>query len=355
MSAVSKVERPRPTIAFISNEAGVSKATVSLALNGSPLVARDTAKRIFEIARKYNYRPSAIARSLSLGKSGIISLFVVGSKEHASERLLSSSWMFYNPILRSISLTLSRAKYHFQFEILNPDFDDEQDVIVRHIQERASDGVILLCYDEFTYSISDFIENANCPIVTINRKISDKLSSFQIDNVKGAKSVVDYLIVKGHTRIAHICGPANSYNAQDRKKGYIEAMSEYGMEIPEAYLAVGDWKIESGYAATRELMELSDPPTALFCSNDHMAIGALEALRELRLRVPDDVSVVGFDDSEISRVIQPRLTTVRQPLDELGALAASEVVTRSRDAERQHIVIAPKLIERASCSLNKKI
>jgi len=343
----------RPTLATISEEAGVSKATVSLALNGSSLVSKETAKRVIEIARRYNYHPNAIARSLAIGKSGVITLFVVGSKEHASQRLLSSSWMFYNPIIKSISLILSRAKYHFQFEILNPNYLSEQEVIEQHIQEGASDGIILLCFDEFNYSVSGFLENAHCPIVTVNRKLSEKISSFQIDNFMGAKNATDYLIMKGHIKIAHIRGPYNSYNSEERKRGFIEAMTEYGLDIPESFIPTGDWTIDSGYASTLSLMEKKDPPTALFCANDNMAIGALQALRELRLHVPEDVSVVGFDDSEISRVIQPSLTTIRQPLEELGSLAAAEVLTQMANDERQHIIIEPKLIERSSCCLIK--
>ena len=348
---ITKKSRRRPTLADIAAELGLSAATVSLALNGFPLVAEKTARRVREAAKKHNYRPNAIARRLSVGHSEVISFYVLGGKD-AALGFLPSSWMFYNPILKGASMALTRYRYHLQFEILSAELGDQCDTIIEHILGGATDGVLLLYFDDYLPVVADELEKVDVPIVTMNRKVSPELSSAQVDNRSGAIAAVEYLKELGHTKIAHISGPEASFNARDRRTGYLEAMAAAGLDVSDGYLLEGDWQTQSGYYLLREMMMLPDPPTAVFCSNDYMAMGALEALRDLNIAVPEQVSIIGFDDSEISRVVLPRLTTVRQPLEELGRRAAEEVMALKGDGEHEirHQVIAPELVRRGSCA-----
>lgn len=351
MPRAKRVTR-RPTLADIAKEVGVSSATVSLALNGSPLVADETVRRVKEVARKLNYRPHAIARRLSTGRSETVSLFVLGGGVYGNGLFYPSSWIFYSLIFKGISITLAQHKYYLQFQILNLADGDGYDKIARQVMERATDGVLLLLQDECKFCSVRELATLEIPVVTINRKLSPNLGSVQIDNKQGAIDAVDYLLRLGHTRIAHISGPANSYNAQDRQAGYLEAMQQAGLQVPDGYLVQGDWQMESGYDLLQQLMALPVPPTAVFCSNDHMAIGAREALSEMGVSVPDEVSLMGFDDSEVSRIGVPRLTTVKQPLENLGAIAAREILAWKMDKPNgvRHTVILPSLVERDSCA-----
>lgn len=342
----------QPTLADLAAAAGVSIATVSLALNGSPLVAEKTVKRVMKAAIEHNYRPHAIARRLSTGRSEVISLFMVTGREDSSGWILPSSWMFYNPILKGVSLTLSRSNYQLQFEVLTVDEAVRKNAIMKPVLERATDGILILVHDEYDYSFMSELEGIDIPVAILNRKLFPNVSSVQVNNYQGAYDAVNYLIRLGHRRIAHIAGPANSYNAQDRRKGYVQAMTTAGIDLKADFVLEGDWRIESGYHLMRQLLTLSSPPTAVFCSNDHMAIGALRAINESGLAVPQDISLIGFDDSEISRVVSPALTTVKQPLEELGRRAAEILLNQHKASkEVQHIVIPPQLVERESCSL----
>lgn len=341
----------QPTLVDIAESVKVSPATVSLALNGSPLVAEETARRVKQAAADLNYRPHVIARRLSIGRSEVITLLILSDSEESSGWVLPSSWMFYNPILKGVSLTLSRSNYHLQFEIINADEAAKKNSVLKPILERATDGVLILVHYEGDYSFLRELENMNVPVVIINRKLSPNLSSVQIDNQAGARAVIEHLLRLGHHRIAHIAGPEKSFNAQDRRAGYLEALTAARIELSPDYLLEGDWRIESGRHLMQRLLALPLPPTAVFCSNDHMAVGAMEAIREAGLSVPDDISLVGFDDSEISRVALPRLTTVQQPLEELGCRAAEEVLRWP--GKIQHVTLAPRLIERESCSFRR--
>ena len=343
----------RPTLADIAREVGVSTATVSLALSGSPLVAKQTARRVREAARRQNYRPHAIARRLSTGRSEVMSLFVLGGKQHSSRWLLSSSWMFYSLILKGLSVTLGQHGYNLQLRILGDEVRGWPSTIVEHAMERGTDGIFLLLQDRDEHSTLDELANLSLevPMVTINCTLARTVSSVQVSNEQGAGDIVNYLVSLGHRKIAHIAGPSDSFNAEDRRAGYLASMGKAGLAVPDGYLVEGDWQMQSGYQLVQNLMALPVPPTAIVCSNDHMAVGALEALRGMGIRVPDEVSLVGFDDTEISSVVTPRLTTVRQPLEEVGIVAANQVLAWDRDvpSPAQHTVLVPRLIERESC------
>jgi DNA-binding LacI/PurR family transcriptional regulator len=336
----------------LAREANVSKATVSLALSGNPKVAAKTVELITKLAAEHNYTPNSFARRLSKRTSETVSLFMMGKATEYSGWLIPSSWLFYNPIFKGVSLTLSEKHYQFSFEFIDLDGKKRENNIISHAQSSSADGLLILIIDESDYS---FLENLDVflPIITINKKLSDTLSSFEIDNYKGANDVVNYLATLGHRKIAHICGPFHAYNAVDRFNGYVASLKEIGVMFREDYVVEGDWNIESGREGMKTLLNLPEPPTAVFCANDHMAIGAMEAVEESGLTIPRDISLIGYDDTEMSRVVRPKLTSVSQPLEKLGRMAANEILrritARSAPDSKKHVVLPPLLVKRESC------
>lgn len=348
---MKKERKTKVKLEDLAREAQVSKATVSLALNGSPRVAVDTVRRINELVEKYNYTPNSLARRLSKRTSETVSLFMMGRIHESSDWLVPSSWLFYNPIFKGISLTLSENNYQLSFEFIDLGSNKRIGNIINHAQSSSADGLLVLISDEFDYSFLEELASY-LPIITLNKKLSEALSSVEVDNIKGAIDAVTYLANLGHERIAHIKGPEFAYNAVDRFTGYLEALGILGLETTDAYIHEGDWNIDSGKKNMERLLKLANPPTAVFCANDHMAIGAMEAILEAGLRVPEDISLVGFDDTEMSRITRPRLTTVCQPLEQLGRTAAREILRRIREQdlppEKEHIVLSSSLVERES-------
>lgn len=342
----------RVTIDDVARYVGVSKATVSLALNRNPLVARETQERVMDAAEYLGYRANYFARRLSMGRSEIIGLFILRGEEHLCNWTLPSSWMFYNPILRGVTSYLSSQKYRFQLETITFEQCVRSSIIAGVIQEGSLDGILLLIQDEGDYGFLEIAKEMHFPLVVMNGAIREDISTVKIDNELGARNVVEYLRKLGHKRIAHISGPSRDLNALERRNGFVAAMSAAGITLDQAYIKYGDWQIASGRMLCRELLELEEPPTAIFCANDHMVIGAVQALQNLGLRVPQEVSVIGFDNTELCTVVSPQITTVEQPLEEMGIVAAQEVLRQIGEgtAEVNRRNLAPKLIVRNSCA-----
>lgn len=351
-SAPKNSKTASPTIKDIAAIAGVSPATVSLALNDSPLVAVDTAKRIKELAKQYEYRSNVIARRLSRGCTEVVTLFIFGDREDQSNWVLPSTWTYFNPILKGAGMTLACQNYHLQFEVLVGSQSYGLKRILDTIKGKVADGILLLVHDESDSLLCKQLEDENIPAVVINSDISSKMNSVASDNYQGACDAVNYLLSLGHKRIAHISGPHTALNAQQRQKAYCDVLGQAGIELRPEYILEGNWRMDSGYELMGRLLELDNPPTAVFCANDHMAIGALQTTNSRGLFVPRDISLVGFDDAEVAEVVSPRLTTVRQPLEEVGRIAAEEVlhcIRNGSDQETRHTVVPTQLIPGRSC------
>jgi LacI family transcriptional regulator len=351
-SDASKQRLSRLTIKDIAAIAGVSPATVSLALNGSPLVAAETAKYIKKLANKHEYRSNAIARRLSKGCSEVVTLFILGDREDQAGWLLASTWIYVSPIIKGAGLTLSSLNYNLQFEVLAGNEADNLKRIMNTINENSADGILIFAHDEIGCSLWQELEKADLPIVFINANISPGLSSVEIDNYQGAQDAVNYLLGLGHTKIAHISGPYSSINAKERLNGYLDTLKKAGIDPRPEYILKGDWRIDSGSELMHRLLELNEFPSAVFCANDHMAFGAMKALHSKGIPIPESVSLIGFDDCELSEAVSPTLTSVRQPLEEIGRIAAEEIIRyiqKKSDQTVRHIVIPTKLIARQSC------
>lgn len=343
-------KKHRVTIDDIARHLNLSKATVSLALNNSPLVAEETKRRVLEAADEFGYRPNYFGARLSRGKSDMIGLYILGGSEKQCNWTLPSSWMFYHPILQAVSEELSQRGYRFNLEVVSVEQVTKQGVISSVIQERSLDGMLLVVQDDIDYSFLQIVEERQFPFVVLNAEVAESISSVKIDNELGARKAVRHLVELGHRTIAHLSGPEKDLNAIERRLGFQHAAREAGLDWNPSLLYYGDWKRESGWRAAREFLQLEPRPTAVFCANDHMAVGVMQALQEAGLRIPQDVSLIGYDDTELCQVVVPRLTTVRQPVDLMGKLGADAVLHQieSESPQATHTNLEPELIVRDS-------
>jgi LacI family repressor for deo operon, udp, cdd, tsx, nupC, and nupG len=299
----------RPKIKDIAERLGVSAATVSRALSDSGLVAEPTLSRIREVAREMNYRPNVSARNLRTQRAMAVLMVVrdVGNP-------------FYLEILKGVEATARAAGYSVLMGNTENDSDREVEYFDM-LRDGHADGMILMTgklpeRDGFLSSI------ANAPIVVALEEIQDAgFPHVLIDNEGAARNAVEHLIGLGHRRIAHVSGPVPEIMSIHRRDGYRTAMAAAGLPVPNGYEPVGDYLLHTGQRLCRGLVELPEPPTAIFVANDEMAFGVIHELRKLGLDVPGDVSVVGFDDLFLSEAFYPPLTTVSQPRTDIGRTA----------------------------------
>jgi LacI family transcriptional regulator len=304
------------TIADIARQAGVSPSTVSRVLNGSKRVAEAKRARVLAAIEQHQYRPNAVARGLVRGRSMMVGVLVqdIGSP-------------FFARMVDGVEQGLDRGAYRPMLTTTHWRTENQADE-VRSLQlllERRVDGVIVLgghIADEDLRAIATQI-----PLVVVARRIPGLESQcVYIDNEGGAYRATRYLLGLGHTRIAHIAGTAGHPDATDRLAGYRRALADAGLAIDERLIVDGQFEEESGVAGVEELLTRGERFTAIFAANDQTAYGAMLALFNHGYRIPQDVSLVGFDDQFLSAYTLPPLTTVRQPSIEMGRAAAEGLV-----------------------------
>lgn len=330
------------TIIDVAKKAGVSKTSVSRYLNGknSGHMSEKTKERIVQAIKELDYQPNSIARSLKQKSTNVIGLVVN-----------DMSNLFFLEIIRGIETELKNSGYNLL--VCNSDTNVEMELeCLKMLEKRQIDGVILIGMNMPVSHIEKI--KTEFPIVLMEREPGKtNLDSVRIDNKVGAYAAVSHLIERGHTQIAHIAGPGIAAMAVERKEAYIECMRDHGLEVLPQYIVSGNYKLESGYAGMQSLMALKDKPTAVFCANDYMAMGALRYLMEQGYRVPEDVALVGYDDIMVARMVTPPLTTVRQPVWELAGVAARLLIERIEHKdimpeEGQTVIMQSKLVVRAS-------
>ncbi|MEQ4206156.1 LacI family DNA-binding transcriptional regulator [Actinopolymorpha sp. B9G3] len=303
----------RPTIADVARRAGVSKGAVSFALNDRPGVAEATRVRILEAADALGWRPSQRARSLSVSRAFALGLVI------AREPALLGSDPFFPAFIAGVETVLAGQGQALVLQVVGAG-PPEEEGYRRLAQDARVDGVFLIDLRRGDPRIA-LVEDLGLPAVTLNRP--DTPSSFPavcLDDRPGITAVVDHLAGLGHTRIAHVAGPDDFLHGHGRRQAFVDALETHG--LPEAPIEVGDFTAAGGTAATRRLLELPDPPTAIVYANDLMAIAGISAAHGLGRTVPDDLSVTGYDDTELSAHIHPSLTTVRTDVFGWGQVAA---------------------------------
>lgn len=297
-----------PTIKEIAMKANISIATVSRVINSPEKVAPATRKKILDLLREYDYLPNQLAKGLVKGKSNTFSLIT------ASEESFFNAF-YFREVFLGLTKAASNARYNILIEQLTSDSAGS-------LQSRFPvDGYILIS-PEINDPFVEYLERRKLPSVLINRR-SEKMSWVDLDNVSAARTAVEHLIELGHRDIVVITGMKNVRNSIDRIEGYRKALSESGIAFNPEYLLSGDFHEEKAYKNMKKFLKKGLPVTAVFAFNDLMAIGAMRAVREAGGKVPEDVSVVGFDDMTPSSYLDPPLTTVRQPFYTMGLSAVN--------------------------------
>jgi len=300
------------TIKDIARLANVSHTTVSRALNDSPLINKETKERIKEIARRLNYSPNVSAKSLVLDRSYNIGLFF------STLRAGTSSTFFYETV-KGINRVISHP-----YNLVVKGIDDYADL--KLITRKSFDGVILMSQSADDREFIETMLEKEIPLIVLNRRVEPaNVVNILADDELGAFNIVDYIVRLGHRNIALIEGKRGFQSSLRRKAGYERALKLHGIAVREEYCVPGSYDVESGYRGMKRLLKLADRPTAVFCSNDDMAVGALKACSEVGLKVPEHISIAGFDDNHFSAYLTPALTTVKRPIEQISRFGAERL------------------------------
>lgn len=325
------------TIKDVAREAGVSVATVSRALNGHSNVTEQTREHVMAVASALRFIPSQAARSM------------ISRRTHTVGALLPDlHGEYFSELIRGIDLAARARGLHLLVSSSHGDAT-EAAAALRAMNGRV-DGLLVMS----PHANADFLWGNvpdELPAVLMNTQVQGGThSSFVVDNFSGAVAMVRHLVDRGHCRIAFVAGPESNFEAQERLRGYRQALAEL-LPAQDEQVLQGDFTQESGYRVGNQLVALNERPTAVFASNDMMAIGCLSALNEAGLAVPQDIALAGFDDIPISRYVNPPLTTVRARITELGALALDKLASCIEEPERatpQHQTLRADLVIRQS-------
>ncbi len=325
----------------IGRLAGVSRSTVSRVVNGEPNVSAEAKRRVEEVIQETGYRPHAAARSLASNRTGVVGLVIASA----------ASTLFDDPYFGRLILGVTGATNSMGTTLALFLFDQESDehsIIPRVVNSGMVDGVVVTA----THTGDPVIEHlrrADMPFVVVGRPDDGRARySVDADNRGGAVAAARHLVDQGYERLGLIAPPSNSTAGIDRRDGFLDGLSEVGLGI-DGRMQEGDWSEESGRLAMREL--LASEPDAVFVASDRMAVGALRAIREAGLSCPDDVAVVGFDGLLPADQTVPRLTSVVQPVAEVGERAARllHAVIDGSAAGPEHVVLPTELLVRESC------
>lgn len=338
----------------IAKLAGVSRSTVSRVVNNYSNVPEETRARVLEVIKKYKYVPHASARVLAGIGSNIIGLFMVDKKNDTKGKKVSMS-SYFLPFISGVIDAANKNNYHVLVSAVGcaEDYRRVQEVFYN---KTISGGIFI--GEQNDPEIEEFMKDGYKIVsvdngMTQNRRQENGII-INADNFNGAYQATRYLAGLGHTKIAHITGYAGQFSTVERYGGYQKALADSGIAPDASLVVTGNYLRSGGYDATQKLLEGSGP-TAIFYANDSMAIGGMQAIAEKGLKVPGDISVVGFDDIEISSFMQPTLTTVRLPTDTMSANAVTSLIhlMRSDTPYYASYVIPVDLILRQSCAAPK--
>lgn len=327
------------TIQDVALRAGVSRATVSRVLNSHPSVAPDLRARVEAAVSALGYQPNRAARRLRANSSDIVGLVIPDIQ---------------NPVFVGVARGVEDEAYKHQMNVVLCNADDnaaKQQAYLRILQSEQA-GIIIAPRHTRDGDVLRKVRDAGIALVLIDRHVDHfEADTVQVDNVRGAALAVNHLLSLGYRRIAIIAGLQTLSPGRERLDGYRQALLAAGREVDDTLIGRADFKEEGGYALTRQLMALSQPPDAIFSSNSLMSLGALRALRDLGLRAPNDVALVGFDDLPYAEHMQPALTAVAQPAIEIGQQAVQLLLRRLREPNgpTYHLTLQPRLVVRQSC------
>ena len=335
------------TIKDVAKLADVSVSTVSLVINKKKHISEGTRKRVFEAVKELNYYPRRSARGLPLKRCGNIGFIL--TDDH-----FSKSEPFYTKIFIGTELEARNYRNYILLTTVPRDFESDKDIPL-FLLEKNVDGVIIAGW--VPDDLISLIHNRNVPCVLIDyHPKNGKYVSVLVDNIRGGIEATEFLIKNGHRDIGFLGGDIQHPSIADRYQGYTNALVKNNIKINKDWTFIQDYTSqEDGFSAVKKILKLEKKPTAIFAANDALAIGCIRGLRRNGIKVPDEISFIGFDDIEESYQLEPPLTTMRVEKEELGSLGVRKIIkmiaadiTCEKIKNREIINSAVKLIERKS-------
>lgn len=326
------------TISDVAKLANVSTATVSRVLSNSGNVKKETTEKVLEAIQKLNYQPNILARQLRKLETKTI-LVVVPDITNT----------FFSKILRGIERVAIENDYEVLLGDTGNDVERERGYL-DILRQKKADGMILLTARLESHLLEEMA--GEFPVVLACEYLEGStIPTVSIDNISSARKATEYLINLGHRRIGFISGPLNVILSRDRLKGFRQAMAQHNIPIESFLVQEGDFSFESGYNMMMKFLAFDQPPTAVFAANDEMAIGAIKAIKSKGLNVPDDISVVGFDDIKFASIYEPALTTISQPMFEIGKKAMELLIKliNKDQLEKNQYILEDQLVIRETC------
>ncbi|GAA0287234.1 LacI family transcriptional regulator [Gracilibacillus halotolerans] len=329
------------TIYDVAKKTGYSITTVSRALNNYSDVSEKTKKVIVKTAEEMGYFPNSFARSLTMKKSFTLGVIFV------EDLGVGMKHPFFSAVIEDFKRRVEKFGYDLIF--INRYIGNEKKSYIDHAYYRGVDGIIVVCSNYDDPEVVKLIESP-LPSVVLNVH-TDKTNVVYSNNGHACELVMDHLFSLGHTKIAHIAGASDTFTGKERVNGYKLALDKYDIPFKDTYIVDGGYfSYEGGYEAMNRLLALDEVPTAVFASGDIMAMGAIKAIKDAGLTVPDDVSIVGFDDIELAKHITPSLTTIRQNTELIGKKAADLLINQinNKDEDYSAVMLPVELIVRES-------
>jgi LacI family transcriptional regulator len=335
------------TLEDIALRAGVSRSTVSRVVNAHPNVRESVRKRVLEVIQTTGYHPNLAARTLASQRSWMVGLVL--------PRSVSS--FFADPYFPRLTQGIAQAcnQYGYTLGLFLIGTKEDEDKIFPRISRKGLLDGLLLQSGQFGDQLIDRLVNTNMPLVIAGRPFNPhEVSYIDVDNVNAAYNAVSHLIRLGYKRIGTITGMAGSTVTIDRQEGYLKALAERGRDVDESLIVEGDFTEAGGYYAMKSL--LSARPDAVFTASDIMAIGAMRAVSEAGLRIPEDIAFVGFDDLPLATLPKPQLTTVRQPIYQFGFKSVELLIDLIENGIKpaRRIILDTELIVRDSCGAMRR-
>ena len=338
----AKFRPPAPTVKEVAKQAGVSTASVSRALSGSGGVRESVRLRILEAARTLSYRPNRAARDLRVRSSRAVGVLIPDIE---------------NPFFTSLVCGVEDVLRQTDYSLLLASYNEDPDQESRRLEVFRADAVrgLIFAASRAPSRLYAELGKAGMALVAVSRDVSRlPVDEVTVANKEGAHAATSHLIQLGHKRIALVSGPPVFTTARDRQAGYEEALREKGIAVDQRLIVHCPFKQTDGYSAMRQLLELADPPTAIFAGSNLLTLGALQAIHERHLAIPEQIAIVGFDEMPWAMSLRPPLTTVAQPAFDVGRTAAELLLGRFREPSlpRRQVVLETQLLVRSSCGSN---
>ncbi|TYS15856.1 LacI family transcriptional regulator [Rossellomorea vietnamensis] len=339
------------TIKDVAKLANVAPSTVSRVIANNSRISDSTKQKVREAMKKLGYHPNFIARSLANQSTQVLGLVLPGSADK----------FFQNPFFPTVLRGLSEGAHEKQYALQMTTGQSDQEIydgIVQMVQGGRVDGIILL-YSKVEDKVMMYLKERDFPFVVIGKpfKHADEITHVDNDNFRATKEVTDYLLKAGHDRIAFVGGDLNLVVTVERLLGYEKSLRNAGIPLEDRYIVHEEFLREGGQEAVKELMTLKNPPTALVVADDLMSLGVLNTLNEMGISVPDDISIISFNNVMLAEMSRPPLTSVDINIFDLGYQAARNLIQKIEDPREpvKRITIPHQIVERSSCSMVKTV